>query len=273
MMRPDPRVVLKYKLEKHKRAKDIRHETECLRREKEYLEWKEKQQLKEALMKYREVEECYIKQIIKKTKIKKSKSFHDAYVQTQKPVINKTNKQVQAEIKIENSQIEPTQPISTEVSARNPNLCLPVMHKKSKSGVMLVHFVGHSPKHKRKKILNDESLMSDLSQIRGSASLSRVEEKPNNSYDFSIGDTLVKDNAVQKLNPFFHSFRDVEIPKIKKKDDWKLARMKDYYNLRVKSDFEPVVSAKNKINIELRNHKLEKPKSIEIERVKLIDLI
>lgn len=216
-MFPNPRKILEFRLEKNRRADEIRNEKLNLKRQKECHELQEIRKLNNALLKYKEVEENYYKQILKRTKIKKSKSFHDASIQTQKPVYHQRHKLIQAEIQVQTTEVPLPEYLPAEVFVRDPNHYPPILHKKSKSGVMFIHLVGYSPKSKKQ--YKEETISNESSQspIRESSNMSRIE---NYSFDSSVKKLKpccsVRDEVAiisSKLNPYFYSFRDIEIQK------------------------------------------------------------
>ncbi|CAG9317789.1 unnamed protein product [Blepharisma stoltei] len=160
----------------------------------------------------------------------------------------------------------------------------PFILKRSDKDTVLIHMIGNKSwdKKKNEKSPGGRSVNSISPQKRTWNDVEKIHKRSESTIKElrDLSDSyLVKNNLNSSSDelrkehiPYHHSFRDIALTKVQKKDSEKLHKMKEYYS-QVRKTFLPQTSLKNKLEVEMRHHKIWPTKLIQgIQRVKLVDL-
>lgn len=283
MMWPNPVKILELKALKAQQAEDIRRSKSSLKDEREFQERMEKLKKKEAMIKIQRLEDDYIKRMITKIRMKKIKTqMRDEAVQTLtfKSESKQKHKSTQSMSVIEH--------LNQSEIRKKASLYPPIMHRNTDKEVMFVHLVSN-PQPILKSRVKTQSISSDDSyktynRYSGNHYTNEVSNtskfRENISYDDLLKNAKKHYKSSRdrrsppKINNNFYSFRDVEFDEARTRVSEKNLKMKNYYDFRVRNDFEPVISQKNRLDIDLRQHRLENTRKLtEFKKIKLLDLL
>ncbi|CAG9315381.1 unnamed protein product [Blepharisma stoltei] len=282
MMYPNPRKLLEYKEFKARKAAEVRKLKNWVKEEKEIQAREENEKRKDAHYKMQELEDAYLQHLLKKLK-KPKKRVHDEGVQTINFDSRLKHKSTQSISMIEETPFHELR--------KKSHLYPPIMHKGSDKEVMFVHLVGCPPPVQNPKIkhhrLSPKSSNKSVSPRRdyysGLEVLYPRPYKEANSYESLVKRTkkrnksyreIGRSESISKINNNFHSFRDIEIDEHQRHTSEKSLKMKNYYHFRVKSDFEPDISMRNKLDVDLRPYRLHNTSKLkDFKKIRLLELL